>query len=91
MNAVNERRWRQFKSNKRGYYSTCAFLLLFGISLFAEFIANNQPIVMEHQGQLWFPVLADYTEQELGGELPIPAQYADPYLQDLVRESDGWM
>lgn len=91
MNSVNERRWRRFKSNRRGYYSTCAFLVLFGFSLFAEFIANDKPIVMSHQGKLWFPVFVDYTEQELGGDLPIPAQYVDPYVLQLVRDSGGWM
>lgn len=91
MNSVNERRWRRFKANRRGYYSTCAFLVLFGISLFAEFIANDKPIVMSHEGKLWFPVLVDYTEQELGGDLPIPAQYADPYVLQLVGDSGGWM
>lgn len=91
MNTVNERRWRRFKSNRRGYYSTCAFLVLFGISLIAEFIANDKPIVMSHQGKLWFPVFVDYTEQELGGDLPIPAQYADPYVLQLVRDAGGWM
>ena len=91
MSPLIQRRLHQFKSNKRGYYSMWIFLVLFGLSLFAEFIANNEPIMVKHNDELWFPVLFDYTEQELGGELPIKAQYHDPYLQELVTASGGWM
>lgn len=91
MNPVTQRRWNQFKANRRGYYSLWVFLALFSLSLMAEIIANNKPIVMEHQGRLWFPVFVSYTEQELGGELPTEAQYADPYVIGLVRGSGGWM
>jgi microcin C transport system permease protein len=91
MNPVTQRRWNQFKANRRGYFSAWIFLALFGLSLMAELIANNKPIIMEHEGKLWFPVFVSYTEEELGGEMPIEAQYADPYVLQLVRESGGWM
>ena len=91
MNPVAKRRWQQFKSNKRGFYSAWIFLTLFSISLMAELIANNKPLVMQHQGSLWFPVFVAYTEAELGGELPIEAQYSDPFVLELVRASGGWM
>jgi microcin C transport system permease protein len=91
MNPINERRWRQFKRNKRGYYSLWIFLTLFGISLCAELIANDRPVVMYHQGELWFPVLASYSEQEIGGTLPSEATYWDPFVQNLIEESGGWM
>lgn len=91
MNPIAQRRWNQFKANRRGYYSLWLFLVLFGISLMAEIIANNKPIVMKHQGGYWFPVFISYTEKELGGELSIEAQYADPFVIQLVRDSGGWM
>ncbi len=91
MNPIAQRRWKRFRANRRGYYSLWVFLLLFGLSLIAELIANNKPIVMQHEGNLWFPVLVSYTEKELGGDLPIEVQYADPYVINLVRESGGWM
>lgn len=91
MSPMTERRLQQFKANRRGYYSLWIFLVLFGTSLFAEFIANDRPLLMKHQDQYWFPVLFSYTEQELGGELPIEAQYWDPYVVELVRASGGWM
>ena len=91
MSNLSERRWRQFKTNKRAYYSAVIFLILFTISLFAELVANDRPIVMYHDSQLWAPIVFDYTEQELGGEIEAPAVYWDPYLQNLVKESGGWM
>ena len=91
MNPLTQRRLQQFKSNRRGYYSLCIFGLLFGASLFAEFIANDKPILMKHADRYWAPALFTYTEQELGGELPIEAQYWDPYVKDMVDKSGGWM
>ncbi|XOV86425.1 MAG: ABC transporter permease [Pseudomonadota bacterium] len=91
MSPVNARRYAQFRANKRGYYSLVIFAWLFGITLFAELVSNDKPIVMQHQGELWLPVIFTYTEQELGGELPIEAQYWDPFVQQLVADSGGWM
>jgi microcin C transport system permease protein len=91
LNPVNRRRLNQFKANRRGYYSLWIFMILFTTSLFAEFIANNKPFLMMHNSELWFPVFFVYTEQDLGGELPVEAQYWDPYVRDLVEASGGWM
>ena len=91
MTPITERRIEQFKSNRRGYYSLWMFMFLFVLSLFAEFIANDKPILMSHNDQLWMPVMFAYTEKELGGELPIEAQYTDPFVQDLVEAGGGWM
>ena len=91
MTPLNQRRLAQFKSNKRGYYSLYIFCVLFGLSLIAEFIANDKPILMYHQGSLYVPVMFTYTEEELGGELPIEALYTEPYMQELVADSGGWM
>ena len=91
MNPLTRRRWQQFKANRRGYWSLWIFTVLFSMSLGAEFIANDRPILMKHAGDYWFPALRDYTESDLGGELPIPAQYRDPYVIDLVEQTGGWM
>ena len=88
---LNQRRLHQFKSNKRGYYSFILFSFLFGISLFAEFIANDKPVIMYLEGQFYMPVLFDSTEQELGGELPIEPMYKDPFIRELVIEKGGWL
>ena len=91
MTPLAQRRLNQFTSNKRAYRSLWIFLTLFGISLFSEFVANDKPILMYHQDQLWMPVLVDYSEKELGGELDARAAYWDPYVENLVEESGGWM
>ena len=88
---LNQRRLHQFKSNKRGYYSFILFSFLFVISLFAEFIANDKPVIMYFEGQFYMPVLFDSTEQELGGELPIEPMYKDPFIRELVIEKGGWL
>jgi microcin C transport system permease protein len=85
------RRLANFRANRRGYWSLWLFLLLYGISLFSEFIANDKPIIMSVDGNLMMPVFFVYTESELGGEFLTEAQYADPYVQNLVAERGGWM
>ena len=91
MNPVNQRRWQQFKSNRRGYYALWIFLGLFLISLMAEFIANDRPLLMQHKGEYWIPVLFDYTEQDLDEMFdmfrPIMAEVA--VTEDLIRPFDG--
>ncbi len=86
---INRRRLANFKANKRGYYSLYIFLALFGISVFAEFIANDKPIVFSMDGRLHFPVWFVYTEVELGGELETEAEYHDPFVADLIDDK-GW-
>ena len=88
---LTRRRLANFRANRRGYWSLWVFLILFGISLASELIANDKPVLMRHNGELWAPVLFTYTEQELGGEFATEAKYEDPYVQDLVRASGGWM
>jgi microcin C transport system permease protein len=88
---LTRRRWANFKANRRGYYSLWVFLGIFVITLLSEFIANDRPLVFQHEGSLHFPVFVTYLETELGGELPIEAEYKDPYVQNLITESGGWM
>lgn len=90
MNEVTARRWRNFKANRRGYYSLWIFLVLFGTSLFAEFIANDKPIIAVADGQWFFPVLIEYTEKDLGGEFEMIADFRSPYVQQLLDGPDSW-
>ena len=91
MTPLARRRLNNFKANKRGYYSMWVFLALFGLSLLAELIANDKPIVLHINGETHFPVFTLVTEQEIGGELPIEADYSDPYVKNLIEEAGGWM
>lgn len=88
---IQRRRLQTFKRNRRGYWSLWIFLLLFGLSLFAELIANDRPLVISHQQQLYWPLLHDYTEADFGGEFALPADYRDPYLQQMIETAGGTM
>ncbi len=91
LSPINQRRWRNFKANRRGYWSLWIFSALFVLSLFAEFIANDRPIVLTYKGEVYFPVLADYPETTFGGEFETTADYRDPFVQDLIRDAGGVM
>jgi microcin C transport system permease protein len=87
---LTARRLRNFRANKRGYWSMWIFLVLFGISLFAEFIANDKPLLVEYEGQLYFPVFVAYPETTFGGFFETEAVYTDPAVQELI-EDKGWI
>ncbi|EKS32567.1 ABC transporter permease [Afipia clevelandensis] len=86
---LNQRRWRNFKSNRRGYWSFWIFGLLFFISLFAELIANDRPFLIKFDGKLYFPAFVTYPETAFGGDFETAADYRDPYLQKLIKEKNG--
>lgn len=82
--------WHKFKQNRRGYFSLILFLLIFFISLFAEFIANDRPLIVKYDNKLYFPIFISYSEQEFGGDFQTTANYRDPYVQNLINDK-GWM
>lgn len=84
---LTQQRWKRFKQHKRGYYSLWIFLLLFTLTLFAELIANDRPLMIYHQSQWFFPVFVNYSETDFGGEFASSADYTDPYLMDLITEN----
>jgi microcin C transport system permease protein len=88
---INRRRWRTFRANKRGFWSLVVFSALFLISLFAEFIANDQPFLVYHDGGVYLPAFQTYSETDFGGDFPSDADYRDPYLQKLIADKGGFM
>ena len=90
LNPINQRRWGNFKANRRGYWSLWIFSIIFVLSLFSEFIANDRPILISYDSSFYFPVFKDYPETTFGGEFPTPAEYRDPYVQELIKEK-GWI
>jgi microcin C transport system permease protein len=86
---LNRRRWSLFKSHGRGYWSMWVFLVLFVASLFAEFIANDRPILVSYKGELLYPIFVDYPEDKFGGFLAI-TNYRDPVNRDEIN-ANGWM
>src|SRR5690606_11574885 len=91
LSPINQRRWRNFKANKRGYWSLWVFGVLFFVSLFAEFIANDKPLLLTYEGDVYFPVLVSYPETAFGGEFETEADYRDPFVKDLIHQSGGFM
>jgi microcin C transport system permease protein len=88
---LGRRRWRNFKANKRGYWSFWIFTLLFVASLFAEFIASDQPFLVKYDGKFYFPAVFTYPETTFGGDFETAADYRDPFLQKLIADKDGFM
>lgn len=85
---VNRRRWDNFKANRRGFWSFWIFLVLFVLSLLADFISNDKPILVRYKGELLAPVLVDYPESKFGGFLAV-TDYKDPVILDEIN-ANGW-
>ena len=90
LSPLTRRRLHNFRANRRGFWSLWIFLVLFIVSLFAEFIANDRPLVVRYEGHLYFPVLKAYPETTFGGMFPTEADYRDPAVARLI-EAKGWM
>ncbi len=86
LNPINQRRWRGFKAHRRGFWSLWIFLLLFFISLFAEFVANDRPLLVYYNSNLYLPIFKDYPETTFGGEFETETEYRDPFVQELIDE-----
>lgn len=91
LSPLNQRRWQHFKAHKRGWYSLWLFLLLFFFTLGAELVANDKPLIVKYDNQLYFPVVKRYSETTFGGEFPLQANYKSPYIQQLIEDKNGWM
>ncbi len=86
---LNQRRWENFKANRRGYWSLWIFLVLFVLSMGAEFIANDKPVLAFYKGELLMPALIDYPEEKFGGFYAV-TDYRDPVISDEI-EANGWL
>ncbi|NOE20752.1 ABC transporter permease subunit [Ruegeria atlantica] len=84
LSPLNQRRWSNFRRNKRAFWSLIIFAVLFGLSLFAEFIANDKPILVKYRGEFYMPVFNFYAETEFGGDFQTEAIYRDPEVQCLI-------
>ncbi len=90
LSKLNKRRLKNFKANKRGYYSFLVFSFLFTISLFANFIANEKPLLVKYNNNFYYPVFTYYSETTFGGDFETEADYKDPYVKNLINEK-GWI
>ena len=90
LNPLTLRRLQNFRSNRRGWWSLWIFLVLFFISLFAEFVANDKPLVVAYRGEIYMPIFKAYPETVFGGEFLTEADYRSPYVAELINR-EGWM
>ncbi len=89
-NPIYKRQWQVFKKNRRSFYSLWLFSILFFFSLFSEFIANEKPLVISYNSELYFPIFKSYPETTFGGDFETEANYRDEYVVELI-EAQGWM
>ena len=87
---LNQRRFNNFKSNKRGWYSFWIFSFLFLISIFADFIANDKPLLVRYDNAFYLPIINQYPETIFGGDFETEADYRDPFVKMLIN-SKGWI
>jgi len=87
---ITQRRLASFRQNRRSYWALIIFTLLFTLTLFAEVIANDKPLLIRYQGEWFTPTLQAYPETRFGGDFTTEADYTDPYIQELI-EAEGWI
>ncbi|WP_323038295.1 ABC transporter permease [Gemmobacter sp.] len=85
LSPLNQRRWRNFRANRRAFWSLWLFAVLFGLSLCAELIANDKPLLVSYKGELRVPLMTFYTERDFGGDFQTEAVWRDPEVQCLIR------
>ena len=85
-----KRRWRNFRANRRGWWSLWLFLALFLLSLMGEFLANDRPLLVSYEGRWHCPVFVEYLETDFGGDIQWAADFKDPALAARI-EAKGWM
>ena len=84
LSPLNQRRWRNFRRNRRAFWSLIIFAVLFGLSLMAEFIANEKPILVQYRGEYYTPIFSFYPETAFGGDFQTEAGYRDPEVKCLI-------
>ena len=84
LSPLNRRRWKNFKTNRRAFWSLWAFLVLFILSLFAELLANDKPVLVSYRGGLYTPIWNFYPETTFGGDFRTEAIYRDPEVKCLI-------
>jgi len=88
--AISQRRFANFRANRRGWWSLWIFLVLFVLSLFAELIANDQPLLVQYEGKFYYPLLKSYPETTFGGDFETATDYRDRFVRDEIT-AKGWI
>jgi microcin C transport system permease protein len=83
-------RWYRFKNSRMGYVSLWIFMVLFGLSMCAEFIANDKPLIVRYQGKFYFPILKSQPERVFGGDFATPTDFLDPDIRHNITSGGNW-
>jgi microcin C transport system permease protein len=86
----SRRAWQRFKRNRLGFWSLLAFVVLVALSLAAELVSNDRPLVVRYQGEIYFPMVKDYSEKTFGGDFETATDYHDPFIRQKLAESGNW-
>ena len=89
-NSPSSRAWQRFRRNRLGFYSFMLFCALVVLSLFAEILSNDKPLVVHYQGGYHFPLVKDYPETFFGGDFETSTDYLDPFIQQKLSEGGNW-
>lgn len=89
-NSPSQRAWQRFKRNRLGFVSLIVFCALVGLSLLAELVSNDRPLLVVYQGQVYTPMWKDYPETVFGGDFATPTDYLDPFIQDKLAAPGNW-
>ena len=90
-NSPTRRAWARFRRNRLGYWSLLAFCAVVLLSLAAELISNDRPLLVRYQGQFYVPVLQDHAETTFGGDFQTPTDYLDPFIRDQLAQPGNWV
>ncbi|NUO86912.1 MAG: ABC transporter permease [Cupriavidus sp.] len=85
-----QRAWQRFRRNRRGYWSLVIFVFIFVLSLGAELLSSNRPLVVHYKGEWYFPIVKVYPETTFGGDFATPADYLDPYIRDRITTNGNF-
>ena len=83
-------RWYRFKNSRMGYASLLIFMILFGLSMCAELIANDKPLVVRYQGKFYFPIIKTQPERVFGGDFATPTDFLDPDIRHNITSNGNW-
>ena len=90
-NSPTRRAWARFRLNRLGYWSLLIFCVVVLLSLVAELISNDRPLLVRYQGQFYVPVLQDYPETTFDGDFQTPADYLDPFIRERLAQPGNWV
>jgi len=86
-----QRAWLRFKGNRRGYISLWVFSILFVLCFFAEVLSNDKPLVLQYEGEYYFPIVKSYSEISFGGDFETEADYTDAFVRNRLTSNGNWM